>query len=424
MRDDQLRACAVLRTLRTAIADCNGAHKERLASYMIRLGRFLRDDPPSSGALQALRAQCEADENSLQRSTRTIERRCKVHGQRLRLLLTKLTPDARDLLLGDWGTGTGGEPPAFRQALRDVQADVSRELSLQEAELFRRNVVEPLRREFSAWAGTDPAVPKLLAEVTSLESTGKAARLLSEAEVVMKRFSIARLFERLQRFVDAWEGRVTGGSPVGTLMPDGLEQDLPALVDQIVVKLEEGIAAGYAIHRVRVLFEHFMRQSLRDELQREEERVPVAAKGGAKKASRARPQREQILQRHLDEFLFREGYFPVTHSAASGGYTDTLVLDRADSSGMPPLLVELKQAVDVLSPGRVVRAHVVAAINLGRGEVARYRGHLATRPRWHGLAPVVVVVHTCREDLSDLNAADVVVIDICDRPPSGKTPRR
>jgi hypothetical protein len=254
-------------------------------------------------------------------------------------------------------------------------------------------------------------VAALLDEVALFETTGTTAKQLCEAEEVMKRLSVARLTRRLAGFLSGWEQRLSKGRAVVQLTPDGLQHDLPVLIDQIIVKVQEGVAARYAIFRVRVLFEHFLRRRVREEIK--------AAEGASR-----RTQREAILQGHMDEFLFREGYFPLTHSAASGGYTDTVILERARASGLPPLIVELKQAVNIRRPAKVTRAQVAAAIAGAQGEVARYRGHLATYPEWRDLVPVIVVIHSCREDLSDLNGDGVVVIDLSDRVPSGKTPRK
>jgi hypothetical protein len=87
-------------------------------------------------------------------------------------------------------------------------------------------------------------------------------------------------------------------------------------------------------------------------------------------------------------------------------------------------LIELKQVVALANPSEASRKAVAEAVAAARGEVERYRGHIATRPQWAGLLPVIVVVHTCIEDLSDLEATDVVLIDLSTASPSRKKPQR
>jgi hypothetical protein len=38
---------------------------------------------------------------------------------------------------------------------------------------------------------------------------------------------------------------------------------------------------------------------------------------------------ERLLQKEMDRFLFHDGFFPLTHAAASRGFTETILLPRA-----------------------------------------------------------------------------------------------
>ena len=396
----------MLAALGRAIASCPVEHKPRLAGYVLRLGRLLRDNPLASGALLEVTGHDAADESALSARISALQNEGRAHATRLATLLSRMTEPARLALFANTHISSGSQPRGFRELLRRIESGALTELGLADLDHFRQNLLPHLRESLASMEADDPAVGALFEEVEQLERTGTVAKQVRDADEILKRSSTQRVVQELSGFVNSFESTLARGMSEVAVNPDNFRDDLPFVIELLIAQLHDGVARRYAVHRLRVLFEHFLRDTLRSELHKEEKE--------------AKPQRERILQRHMDEFLFREGYFPLTHSEASAGYTDTVLLDNAESTRIPPLLIELKQVVSISNPADVHPAKIRTAIGKARGEVQRYRGHLASRTPWRNIAPIILVVHSCRTDVATLEAPDVVLIDISDRTPSGK----
>jgi hypothetical protein len=410
MRDDFNSAAAMLRMLGAAIHGCPAKHAERRAAYVVKLGRLVQENPLVRGAVVEMVGRERADEDAL--------------SLRVRDLSTEVVRALADLLkavepLAQTATSAVNQfrPVPVRRAKPSTVAEIARvirgggtiEFSGPEVILVVNDFTAKARSVLEPLADSDDEVVDVLAALDVFDELKRKAEALVEIEELMVRASIGRLVVRIRRYVAVWEGRLDGTYPTGDVKTNGIEHDLPFFVESVAAKLEEGVARLYALHRVRVLFEHFDRKMLRERL--------ADAEGVGH-------ERERILQRAMDRFLFHDGYYPVTHTEASGGNLDTLVLREAERSGLPPLLIELKQVTAFAEPSKATRAGVEAAIAAARGQVERYRGHVATRPAWAGTIPVIVVVHTCAEDLSDIEGPGVVLIDLSAVPPSGKLPAK
>jgi hypothetical protein len=412
MQNHETRTCDLLAALGKAITSCPVEHKARLFGYILRLGRLLRDDPLASSALEELTRRDDADDSALAARVTMLENEARGHVERLASLLGAMSGPAKQALFANSHVSSGRQPREFRDLLRKIDKEKTTKLGLADLDHFRTNVLPSLRESLATLAANDPAVPALFQEVERLEVSGAAAKQVRDAEEILRRLSTRRVSYRLFQFLEIFESTLAQGSSSTVESPDNLPHDLPFIIEMLIAQIQEGVARRYAVYRLRVLFEHFLREFLRLELGREETENEM------------KPQRERILQRHMDEFLFREGYFPLTHSEASAGYTDTVLLDSVESKRIPPLLIELKQAVSITKPASVRATDVAAAVASARGEVRRYNGHFASRLQWRDITPMIVVVHSCRTDVSSLDAPDVVTIDISDRTPSGKLAAR
>jgi hypothetical protein len=153
---------------------------------------------------------------------------------------------------------------------------------------------------------------------------------------------------------------------------------------------------------LRSNLEHFAFDDVVRKLEAEEQRA-AATNGSA--------QREAILQDEIDRFVFAEGLFPITHSEAARGELDLLIelYEHADQDRQVPLLIELKQELNLGSPNLITAASVQAAIDAALRQAERYRKHVASHTRWADVEPVVLIVHNCSERL-EVDRDDVFVI--------------
>ena len=410
MQDDEVRTCAVLGTLRDAILACPPGHDQRWKGHLVRLGKYLRDNPVAHAALDELRRDGHVDEESLRECSANVLEQGRSVAVSLGEVMLRLSQDARREFYEERDLSAGVAPRGFRDFMRSVERGAV-ELTIKKLSSIAGNVLKYLGPHLERFVVDEPAVSEFLTVVESFQGVCGAAYRLQEADELMRTAAVHRTGDRLIHLANAWRRRFEDPAAPERLDIGGLKDDAPAFVDMLIVQVKEGVSRLYAVYRLRVLFENFMRERLCSELRDEE-----AREGNAR--------REQVLQKHMDEFLFREGYFPLTHTQASNGFMDTLLLDRATASRMPPLLIELKQAVNVTEPAKIKPGQVESVIKAARGEVACYLNQIVSRPAWQRTTPIIVVVHTCRGDLSQLDAGDAVLIVFSDKAPSEKTGSR
>jgi hypothetical protein len=145
-----------------------------------------------------------------------------------------------------------------------------------------------------------------------------------------------------------------------------VERDVPELlprlerlVSSVSARLLAGVDRAFAIDRLILFLEHFEREQLLATMQ--QARNP-----------------EQVLQRAVDHFLFREGLYPVTNASVGRGRPDTLFeLSPTQYAGMQCVLVELKQVVTNVSA-----ASVRTAVDQALDQLASYSSSLGAHPQW------------------------------------------
>lgn len=406
MRDDYTRAASSLRLLGEAVQACPAEHRPRRSAYIIKLARLVQSNPLIRAAVLEIERQERSDEDALAARMKELSERALALFKRLQDAFARLSDGAICIINNFPSDIRTSAPYSIGDVKKAINEGRAVEFLPADVLMFNANYAVRVRGGLKPFA--DPQLADVFDVFDEFESLGKDASPLQEVDELMKLASVGRLATRFRDYAARWDERLTGRHPSGQLLSDGIEHDIPFFVETVVAKLEEGVVRLFALHRLRVLFEQFDCAVLRPKLQ--------AAEASEK-------EREEILQDAMDRFLFHDGYFPVTHSSASRGFFDTLVLENAEISGVPPLLVELKQVTAFANPRKASRKAVTDAISEARGEVERYHGHVATRPQWAGTMPVIVVVHTCAEDLSDLEAADVVLIDLSTATPSKKRKR-
>jgi len=416
MRDDYWHAASILRTLGDAIKTCR--HHGRMSAYIIKLGRIVDENPIVRAAVLELEQGEQDDEAQLRRRIEDLEKKMT---EWVNLLIEEiLRCKSEPWMLPLTQPAMFSLPPPMPAAVYpDIKLNLEQalqqlmptsRLSFSSILTFNIHIAQKLQ-EFKDRLSTNcVAAGQFCNIIDRLDALSLEIGELSELDWLMQQSGVGRVVERLRSFSQTWKGRLLGlvGMPGGWLT-GGIEQDIPMVIDLIAVQIEMGTARRYAIERLRVFFEHFECAKLRQEL---------------KSAKAAKKPCEAILQDAMDRFLFHDGYYPVTHSSASRGSLDTLILERDELLAAPPLLVELKQVTAFEATDVVSAALVRSAIGEARGEVNRYRAHIASRPQWSGTMPVIVVVHTCVEDVSDMEAADVVLIDLSEATPSRKKRRR
>ena len=227
--------------------------------------------------------------------------------------------------------------------------------------------------------------------------------------------SLAGIVGRLNRLLEEWERRLSEGpSGFNWIIPDsnGLEEDVALIASRIELYLAGRRSHRMVLFRAKVYFEHFFCHEAREVVKSEEDRVEEARRAGRE----AQAQREIMLRRHLERFIFQEGFFPITEASASRGRLDLLIAE-ADAAAIRPLVVEIKQAVRIYND-TIDAKEVEAAIKEARTEISRYTGHLRARPGWEAIEPLVVVFHTSVQDVSPLEDDATILIDIGSRSPS------
>ena len=168
---------------------------------------------------------------------------------------------------------------------------------------------------------------------------------------------------------------------------------------------------------MQTYFTHFAYDELATKLENEERAAKVRS---------GKAQREEILQEEVDRFIFMEGMYPITHCEASGGKLDTLIelYNDANRRRHRPLLLELKQALNLLHSEEITVEAVAAAINDGLDQAELYRKHVRTNTRWSDVDPFVVVFHNCTERIDDDESRNVVLVSLSELTPSGSRRRR
>lgn len=160
-----------------------------------------------------------------------------------------------------------------------------------------------------------------------------------------------------------------------------------------------------SVLRLRVAFEAFEKTQLLAEMEREWSRSQAESLNSGKTPCRAN---ERVLQVALDRFLFAEGILPLTHVQAAGGLVDSVAVPTSDFAreatrwlreyadvGVPPALIELKQAVALTGDTPTTDVAVKKLVKDGIQQVNLYADHL--RAIWPTLTTYVVVGYNGRE---------------------------
>lgn len=414
MRDDHSAAATALRRIANTIASTDKEDLRRLRAYLVSVGRLCRDHEIVRAALLELRRrESNDDERFAQREQVTLARTTAA----LQRVANALELDApllapiRQLIRDALDMPARGATPrqTWGDMIRDARAEQLSPLRLEEISPLDRGA-EVLEQLLDRRIQLDPHVAPIVNDLKTIRSACATAPKVLETRTLLDYLSVGRTMDRLIDHANAWDAALQVDSLEGPPhWQDGLAQDALVVIDRICDELDFRTVRRFALYRLRVFFEQFEHDRLRRELAEAEE---------------AQRRREAILQRDMERFLFQEGYFPLTNVAASRGNIDTAVVGPEEEDGIPPILVELKQVTAFRVPSQADRRAVTRAIETGRGEVQRYRSAIASRPQWSGIIPFVVVVHTCEEDISDLEADDVILIDLSDTTPSRKRGRR
>ncbi len=304
--------------------------------------------------------------------------------------------------------------PGVLRRVRSVSSRGRAGLAHADLEPFTTTVSPVLRTAIDAAKD-----PKTLTQVSQyldqLDALTEQSRRLVRFRALCATGSVAGVVARVRSLLAEWDARIAGGpSSDNWIVPNsnGLEHDLPLVASRIEGYLSGRRSRRIVLFRAKVYFEHFFRREARELLEREEARVAKErADGGNPKA-----QRELVLRRPLDRFIFQEGFFPITEASAGGGNLDMLIAD-ADAAGIRPLVAEIKQAARI-QPDDVRLDDVANAIDAARKEVPSYAGHLRARRGWEDVEPLVVVFHTSIDDVSRLEDASTILVNIGTRTPS------
>ena len=191
-----------------------------------------------------------------------------------------------------------------------------------------------------------------------------------------------RAFAVLQG-LDRLESQLTEGDyelPLNETSPTrAVMQYLPNVerfVAALVAMLREVPIRSHVLARLHVFLERFDRERLLSE------------------TATDRGKAELLLQRAVDQFVFSEGLYPITHCEASGGKIDTFVGNRAElfadlaERHEPAVLIELKQVLDRPRPGR---SAIRRAVEVGLHQAQIYSTEMRSNAAWidHHVATVV-----------------------------------
>jgi hypothetical protein len=413
MRDDHSGAAVALRRIAKAISSTDPEDKRRIRAYLVWVGRMFRDNEIVRAALVELRRRESNDDERFAKREQALLGPATAALQRLALALAPDGPLQEETLQAiqreTTATGRMRPPVALADMLREARAGQLPALTLDDLSPLGQ-AAERLLRCLSAYSERDLEASFVVDHLTAIRTACASVNNAIETRRFLDYLSIGRTMDRLIDVAHAWDAALRDDSIADPPhYQDGLAQHALVVIDRICDELDFRTVRRFALYRLRVFFEHFEHHRLRTELA---------------EAEAERRRREDILQRVMDRFLFQEGYFPLTSVAASRGNIDTAIVGPMEEAGIPPILVELKQVTAFQVPSQANRRAVTDAIDVGRGEVQRYRASLASRPQWGGIIPFVVVVHTCDEDISDLECDDVILIDLSATTPSRKRGRR
>ncbi|MFT3697726.1 MAG: hypothetical protein QM831_31595 [Kofleriaceae bacterium] len=401
-----------------AVSQTSKVYRSRLIGRVISVARLLRSDPILANAVRDLEHdQMSADAAKIERISNEILENVEEtlyelgdlyleHNSAWKRMVDELsetvarvsTSEPLAVVLKRVATGIDRRPAGFLH--RDLEP-------------FASNVIPKLVAGIEASDGKERR--EVLAYLERLKAYAEQSRQLDDFRRLCATGSVQGIVQRLQALLAEWETRIEKG-PTGENWklpdPNGLEEDLPMLASRVESFLAGRRSARLVLLRAKVYFEHFYWREARDVLEQEEARVQKAKSEGKE----AKARRELELRRHLDRFIFQEGFFPITEASAARGRLD-LLISEAGAAGIRPLVVEVKQAVRI-DPDDISARDVREAIEAARREIPQYVGHLRARLGWEHIEPLVVVFHTAGEDVSMFEDSGTILINIGSRTPS------
>jgi len=407
MRDDHSTIATTLRRLANTISLIAPDDWVPLRAHLVSVGRLCRDHELVRAAiLEIRRRDGDDDERFARRELATIDRATGAL-ERIADAMTEdgaLHPATRHAIRQALEARARAMPKqSLGELLGAARARQLAPLALEEFDLLW-NATEQLLDQLNQRRAGDANVDPIVTDLMTFRGAHKRAAAVIETRTVLEYRSIGRTVARLVQHAVEWDAAL---EPETHALPprgqDGLAKGTLWLLERICDELDLRTTRRFALYRLRVFFEQFEHEKLRAALERPE----------------ARRKREAILHEKMDRFLFQDGYFPLTNVEASRGNIDTAIVEKVERAGVPPILVELKQVTDIHPDApRATRTLVQAAIETARTEVQAYRGFFASRPQWAGIQPFIVVVHTSRDLVKDLETDDVILIDLSDARPS------
>ncbi|WNG29261.1 hypothetical protein F0U62_38685 [Cystobacter fuscus] len=229
---------------------------------------------------------------------------------------------------------------------------------------------------------------------------------------VVEAISLRNATARLKSF-DQWVSSVVRGLPPSNStfeIPDKaalrsqLLLPLQVLAARVLEKLAAEAPVAHVLRRMKVHFEHFAREETVEEV---------------KGASRI----EDKLQLKMDRFLFDNGVFPITHINVARGFADTLFSEVApkirvaNENTIPPVLIELKQAMSFNIDVSIRDVDVRSKISEGRLQARTYADHIATNIKWSRPRVHVVVFYNGPQRYH-VDADDILLVYLGERRPS------
>lgn len=429
MHDVDLSLRALRRAV-NAIEQCREGDQERRVAHVLSLARLLRSDRVLNSAVGDLSLPgLDGDAVRIETIANEVAASAEHYLLQLAIEYQRATPGAeawRKIVDdGPQHVVRSSTQETLRSLLNRTRipgsgAQQRPEMTSKDLVAFGTDVIPKLEHAIGRTSSPMEmqATTAILAELKKL---AEKTRRLRSFQLLAGSASIANIVRRFDALRTLWEQRLAQGpNNENWSIPDsdGLEHDASTIAAKIESFLEGRRSQRLVLYRAKVYFEHFFCEEARAAIVAEEARVEAAAAGGGT----AQAQRELVLRRHLDRFIFQEGFFPVTEASASRGNLDLLLAD-ADRIGIRPLVAEVKQAARI-APDTIGSNDVRAAIDSARAEIPRYAGHLRARPGWEAVEPVVVVFHTSIEDVSALEDEATILIDIGTRSPSRVRPLR
>jgi hypothetical protein len=180
--------------------------------------------------------------------------------------------------------------------------------------------------------------------------------------------------------------------------------DVSATVDRLLSAVQRRLAQGpiqaVIVERLRTRLQNWGRKQLLDEM--------LASKTP-----------EAVLQDRVDQFIFDQGLFPITHCPAAHGEVDTFVgkvhscFGEAKRNAALPLVLELKQVVRDTS-----RTSLLAAIEHATGQAQIYAQHLRSNPEWMDSQVFCVIAYAGPQRYALPSRQDVVLVYLGESVPS------